>query len=222
MTISRKKAPLTFQYSINGRCLSAVNCYKYLGLIITSDLRWNEHITFIEKKAMKKLGYLRRSLRQSTQEIKLLAYKTYIRPLLEYACVVWDPYTKKNIDKLENLQRKSARFIFRSYNRLTSVTALLQTANLEALHLRRYRERLKYMYLLYHDKLGIDSSAYIEKVVRRPTRADHSKKLQEFSCRTNSYMGSFFPRTVREWNRLPGGIVEAATVASFLSELKNL
>lgn len=100
MTISRKKAPLTFQYSINGRCLSSVNRYKYLGLIITSDLRWNEHVTFIEKKAMKKLGYLKRSLRQSTQEIKILAYKTYIRPLLEYACLVWDPYTKKNIDTL--------------------------------------------------------------------------------------------------------------------------
>ncbi len=32
-------------------------------------------------------------------------YTTYIRPHLEYACPVWDPHLKKDIDKLESVQK---------------------------------------------------------------------------------------------------------------------
>lgn len=76
---------------MSGDNLSFVTECKYLGLVITSNLRWNSHIAYIKNKAMKKLGYLRRTLFKCTRNIKLLAYKTYIRPLLEYAASVWDP-----------------------------------------------------------------------------------------------------------------------------------
>lgn len=112
MTITRKKDPLKFQYSLGNNCLSFVSAYTYLGLVTTSNLRWNEHVRYIEKKALRKLGYLRRALSQATHEIKLLAYKTYVIPVLEYALAVWDPYTQVHIDKLESVQRKAVRFIF--------------------------------------------------------------------------------------------------------------
>lgn len=222
MSITRKRNPLKFSYSTGGNILSTVSSYKYLGLVITSDLRWNEHMSYISKKAMRKLGYLRRSLRQSTQEIRLLAYKTYIRPILEYASVVWDPYTQKNITQLESIQRKSVRFIFNCYSWQVSPTVLLNNANLEPLKLRRYRDRLKYMYLLYHDMLGIDKDVYINLVSKRPTRSNHSKKIKEFSCRTNVFKNSFFPRTVREWNALTSSTVECPTVQSFCGMLNSI
>lgn len=220
MTITRKKKPLTFPYSINGHQLTSVTSNRYLGLVLTSDLRWNEHVHYIEKKAMQKLGYLRRTLRQSTQEIKLLAYKTFIRPLLEYASVVWDPYTKTNINKLEKIQKKSIRFVYSSYSWHTSATALVHKANLESLQLRRFHERLKYMHLLYHNKLGINKNLYIEPITRRNTRGNHSKKLKEYSCKTDVFKNSFFPRTVSEWNALPADTAECPTVECLLSKLK--
>lgn len=70
--------------------MSFVSQNAYLGLVIASDLRWNEHISYIEKKAFTKLGHLRRALAKATREIKLLAYKTYVIPILEYASAVWD------------------------------------------------------------------------------------------------------------------------------------
>lgn len=220
MTVTRKRKPLLFPYSVNGHPLSSVKSCKYLGVILTSDLRWNEHVSYITKKAMQKLGYMRRTLRNSTQEIKLLAFKTFIRPVLEYASVVWDPCTQLNIAKLESIQKKAARFIYNSYSWRTSATALVEKANLEPLQLRRYFERMKYMHLLYNSKLGIDSSIYIEHVIRRCTRSNHSKKLKEYMCRTDTFQNSFFPRTVRQWNALPCDAVECPTVESFLSKLK--
>lgn len=216
MRITRKKQPLTFSYSTNGQHLSFVESYKYLGVIITSDLKWNDHVTYIQKKAMCKLGFLRRSLRQSTHEVKLIAYKTFVRPILEYASVVWDPYTQGNIKKLENVQRKSVRFIFNSYSRNSSPSMLLDRANLETLQERRRKERLKYMHLIYHGTLKLNRDQYIKHVSRRPTRSHHSKKLNDFACKTDSFKYSFFPRTVREWNSLCRDAMECPTLETFL------
>lgn len=221
LTITRKKSPLPYTYCINNHVVSTVTTYKYLGVMITSDLKWNQHITYIQKKAMQKLGYLKRTLGKSTRDIKLLAFKTYVRPLLEYASVIWDPHTAANISKLEAVQRKAARFIFNSYNRYTSPTALLQAANLEDLSVRRYRERLKTFYLLYHQKFRMNTNAYIVPSIRRQTRSHHTKKVNDYACRTNLYQYSFFPRTTREWNLLPANVVQCENVLSFMRELKN-
>lgn len=221
MTITRKKEPLTFQYHIGDHYLATVSSFKYLGVIITPDLSWNQHIDYVKNKAMRKLGYLRRTIGKSPPEIKLLAYKTYIRPLLEYAATVWDPYTLTNIAKLENIQRKSVRFIYNCYSWRTSPTCLLQTAELETLQIRRYRERLKFYYLLYHDKTGIDKNRYIQAANARTTRSFHSKKVKDFTCKTNAFKNSFFPRTTRTWNSLDAQTVECATLDAFMNALTS-
>lgn len=222
MTITRKQKSLPFVYSINGHNLSSVTQYKYLGLVITSDLRWSNHVAHIKNKAMKKLGYLRRTLAKSTSNIKLLAYKTFIRPLLEYATPVWGPYTQSNVSEIENIQRKAVRFIFNSYRRHTSVSALLQDANLETLEVRRYRDRLKMLYLIYRQHVKIDRELYIKPCSRRPTRSSHSFKLNEYSCRTNMFKKSFFPRTIHEWNALPENVLQSPTMSSFMHALAHL
>lgn len=99
MTITRKKEAINYDYSIKGIGLQKVNEQKYLGVTITSDLRWDVHISNVTSVALRKPFYLRRRLRLAPQSIKVLAYTTYIRPILEYANTVWFPYTVTNIKK---------------------------------------------------------------------------------------------------------------------------
>lgn len=160
MRITRKRLPLKFDYFLNGSSLSEVKKYKYLGVIFTSDLRWNEHISYIKKKAVSKFGYLRRTLRQAPQDIKLMTYKTFIRPIIEYASIVWDPYTKENIVHLESIQRKSVRFVYSTYSWRASASALAKKAELDSLQSRRHADRLQYLYLLYHNKIEIKKLFY--------------------------------------------------------------
>jgi len=59
-------------------------------------------------------------------EAKNLAYLSLVRPHLEYAAAAWDPYIAKDIQQLERVQRRAARFVKKKdYRHTTSVTGLL-------------------------------------------------------------------------------------------------
>ena len=98
MRVSRKRDPLNYEYTLHGKVLEVVESVKHLGVTITSDLRWNQHISNIETKGNQILGFLRRNLRINSPDLKSIAYKSLVRPNVEYASIVWDPYTKQNKD----------------------------------------------------------------------------------------------------------------------------
>ena len=67
-------------------------------------------------------GFLQQNLKKCSIETKSLCYKSLVRPILEYACVVWSPHFKNNINKLEMTQRRAARFAMNNYDKYASVT----------------------------------------------------------------------------------------------------
>ena len=86
--ITRLKHPLNTQYSINGQVLKATDTAKYLGVSIAKDLSWNDHISSITAKANRTLGFVKRNVRTNNGKVKKLAYKTLVRPQVEYASPV--------------------------------------------------------------------------------------------------------------------------------------
>lgn len=66
---------------------------KYLGVTISHNLNWNQHCDNICSKANSMLGLLRRVLSDCSTDVKSKAYTTLVGPQLEYACLVWNPYT---------------------------------------------------------------------------------------------------------------------------------
>ena len=59
-----------------------------LGITITENMDWGQHISDISSKATKTLGFLRRNLAFSPMSTKEVAYKTLVRPKLEYAAPI--------------------------------------------------------------------------------------------------------------------------------------
>ena len=99
----RKKS--SYFYQLNSTILKEVNTNPYLGLNISSDLKWSSHINGICKKASSTLGFVRRNLHSCPKETRLTAYTSLVRPLLEYGAIIWDPYTQQDIDRIERIQR---------------------------------------------------------------------------------------------------------------------
>jgi len=90
--------------------LERVKCFKYLGILLNSDLSWSNHVTSICTKARKLLGLLyRRFYKHAEPSALLQLYFSLIRPHLEYASDVWDPHLQKDITLMENVQKFGLR-----------------------------------------------------------------------------------------------------------------
>ena len=74
---------------------------------------------------------------ERSEALKRLAYVAFVRLVMEYASIIWDPHFIRNSDALERVQRRAARWITSKYDRGTSVTALLHQLHLEPLEERR-------------------------------------------------------------------------------------
>ena len=126
MRVFRKRDPLYHEYTLHGKVLVVVESVKHLGVTITSHLPWNQHISNIGSKGNQTLGFLRRNLRINSPDLKSIAYKGLVRPNVEDASTVWDPYTKQNKDRVEMVQRRAARYVLNCYERTASVTEMLK------------------------------------------------------------------------------------------------
>ena len=82
-------------YELSGVVLKSVESEKYLGVTLSSDLSWSLHITAICTsctKANQKLGFIKRNLKCTPQELKRLSYIVFVRSGMEYVSIIWDPH----------------------------------------------------------------------------------------------------------------------------------
>ena len=85
------KCRYLFKNTLEGTLLENVESIKYLGVTIINDLRWNTHVSNICTRANRTLGFLRRNLYASPQEVKEAAYKELVHQVLGYSGSVWGP-----------------------------------------------------------------------------------------------------------------------------------
>ena len=107
--ISNLNDPLLSQHTLHVQVLESTDSAKYLGINISKTLNWNNHINEITNKANRTLGFVKRNVKTRNEAVKKLAYKTLVRPQVEYVSSVWNPHTKQNISKIEMVQRRAAR-----------------------------------------------------------------------------------------------------------------
>ena len=106
--------------------IQKVESIKYLGLTISYDLSWSPHISRISGKVNSIQASFQRNLAHCSRDLKVKCYQTYIRPIIEYAAVMWSPCTQSSIYAVEMLQRKAARFVCNDFTRLSNITRMLE------------------------------------------------------------------------------------------------
>ena len=198
MQLTRKHSnKIQASFTLEGTVLENVDNGKYLGVTVTSDLRWNTHISNICTNANRTLGFLRRTLFSCPQSEKEAAYKQMLRPIMEYGNSVWDPYTDKLQEELEKVQNRAARFVTRNYVYETgSMTGILGRLKWESLKKRRKDNRLILLYKGLKGKARIPTDDLIPKT--RRSRNQHSLAFQIPSASKDVYKYSFFPQTIRD------------------------
>ena len=117
---------------------------------------WGQHISDISSKATKTLGFLRRNLAFAPRSTKEVAYKTLVRPKLEYAAPIWSPYCKTQIQQVEKVQRTAARWTCRRWRNTSSVGEMLDELQWPTLEARRDQYSLLFFHKIHCGTMSID------------------------------------------------------------------
>ena len=197
--------------------LQQISKEKDLGIITDSNLNFNQHIHDAVNKANRLMGTIRRTYTYLDNKTFCLLYKALVRPHLEYGACVWNPYLQKDINELENVQRRATKQIPGMKD--LSYENRLRILKLPSLRHRRLRGDMIQVYKLTHG--GYDSAVsegLLVPNINKITRG-HSLSLLKRRSRLNLRKYSFSERVVNFWNSLPDAVVTSPTVKTFESRL---
>ena len=151
--------------------------------------------------------------------MKASSYLTLVRPIMEYAASVWDPHHLNDIQALEKVQRRAARWVMN--DSVVHVSAMLHSLNWPSLQLRRRISRLQTFYKATHKLSALSIPSYFLPAQRLTRHYYHPLHYIVPCSRTNSYQQSYYPRTIKDWNELPHHIIESNNLQSFTTALTN-
>ena len=213
--ITRSKSPVPSQYLLHCQVLESVAGSKYLGVEISNNLSFNSHMQNITTSASRSLGFLKRNIRSKNPELREMAYKTLVCPLVEYSSSVLSPYTKSNIARLEMVQCRAARWtLISEYSPYASVTQMLQSLGWRSLEQRRFYSQLCLFYKIIYGLLAIDMPPYVVRPLRT-LRNSHTLGFCQIQSTVDYYKYSSYPLSIVQWNRPPAHIKLLPTFDSF-------
>ncbi len=155
--INTSKQGDSFFYQLNNHVLQSIVSSPYLGVLISEDLSFDSHISNNASKASRMLSFLKRNLHQCPKELKETAYFSLVRSGMEYSCCVWDPFLQRDIEKLEKIQGKAARFVRNKYQRGPefSVSGMVRELGSDSLQDRRRNAKLALFFEAVNGEVAI-------------------------------------------------------------------
>ena len=132
--------------SIQDHEVDSINSFKYLGVFISTDFTWTDHVEHIARKINQRLGLLKRVRHLLPFKSRLLFYYSIVMPLFDYADLVWgDKHNVILMNGLQVLQNKAAKIIL-DKPLYSSASQALETLNWVPLEKRRFQRRCVYVY----------------------------------------------------------------------------
>ncbi|KAJ4441739.1 hypothetical protein ANN_11597 [Periplaneta americana] len=175
ITFCKTREETSLNYEFSGVVIPQEQCCKYLGVYLNSKLSWGEHVDNVTGKAWRALHFIMRILRKASPKSREIAYLTLVRPLMEYGTTCWDPYRIYQINSLERIQYRAAKFV---KGKREDGNDTIKELKWETLENRRRKTRITSLYRAHlGQKAWVDITARLEK----PTyygRNDHDFKIK--------------------------------------------
>ena len=222
MVVSRKRKAVHYPpLNMNGTMLQEVQSHKHLGVTLSKDLSWDQHIEDVATKANQCLDILN-ALKFKLDRVTLeKLYFAFVRSKLEYASILWDCCSKQLSDLIESVHYRAAKIISGAIHR-TSHALIYNELGWDNLENRRKKQRLRVFFKASHGNAPI----YLQNII--PTRdmcnnynLRNNDTYPILKCRTSNFQKSFLPRTVSDWNNLDNDIRLCDSVGSFTRMLNT-
>ena len=184
--------------NIDGKELTRVAEYKYLGVILDESLSWNAHVNYLISKVSKRLGILGRTRGSISMHTAGIIYRSFILPVLDYCDTVWNCYGRINADNIEKLQRRAARIIMQT----NSSDEALSHLRYDTLGLRRETHALNLVKKCLNKRCPqflMDYFSFNRDIVQRKTR--QSNHLRFPSIKLECTKKAFYYQGCEVFNR---------------------
>ena len=205
-------------YKISDFELPKCSEMKDLGVYMSHNLSSTVHCNQIVKKARLVSNLIIKSFFSRKPEILMKAFLTYVRPILEYSCIVWNPLLKKDIFAVESVQRRFTKRILA--DKSLSYLERLKYFDISSLEKRRLVFDLSSTFSILIQKVLPPENFFV--LNDNNTRTTHPFKLRMPKCRLNIKKFDFSTRVIKPWNNLPHEIVNSKTVDEFRKKIVNI
>jgi hypothetical protein len=212
--------------------LKKSDCERDLGIFVASDLKWSYHVNEIASRANRVLGTLLKTFVSRDAYLWKKLYISLVRPHLEFASAVWNPYLDGDIEVLEKVQERATRIPF--IMRKMLYENRLECWGLTTLKDRRIRGDLIQMYKSVNEFEKFDwytGPQFIEngRSTRSATSNSRRMRTDGFKARqANDYChfvtvrhNFFLNRVTKQWNRLNDSQILASSVNGFKSRIDS-
>lgn len=197
--------------------LTETKCEKDLGIMVDPLLNFNEHISSTVKKARRTSSMLLRHISHKTKNIMVPLYKALVRPMMEYGNSVWCPSWKKDIKRIEDVQKNFTRHIIGM--RTLSYEERLSTLKLPSQAYRRLRGDLIEVFKIIHKKYDPKTTKSLLPLNTNTKTRTNSLKLAKPRAQKKPYQEFFTNRVINAWNSLPKSIVTSTSQNMFKNKL---
>ncbi|KAK3099985.1 hypothetical protein FSP39_012969 [Pinctada imbricata] len=197
--------------------------HKHLGVTLSSDGKWSLHIDNICNSALKQINVLKKLKFVLSRNSLNRIYTTFILPLLEYACELWDGCSLSDCEKLEKIQYQAARIVT-GLPLFASIDSLFLETGWDSLKNRREKRKLSLFYKIENgltpDYLRDLLPETIQEIT--PYNLRNSSNYRAPQLRLQSSFISYIPSTLRLWSNLSDETKDQPTYTKFKSSLDTL
>ena len=148
-----------------------------LGVTVSSPLSFNSYMDDVVGKAFRRLGLICKLFNSKSPKTIVRLYKSFVLPILEYASVIWNPYTKTYTNKIERVQKRMCRMVPKV--RHLSYRNQLQALSLLSLEAHRIRYQLIVIFKLQKGITDMNFGAHFTRITNKK-REVTAKLLQYF------------------------------------------
>ena len=189
-----------------------------MGVFISSSISSSVHCNNIVSKASRISALIHRTFVSKDPELKLRAFKAYVRPILEYATTAWNPHLLKDIKNVERVQRRFTKRILAKPG--MTYPERLNFLKLDSLELRRIHFDAILAFQIIQQRILPFEKFY--KFSTGVTRSALNSDLCTNKFRLDCRKFSFSSRSLKIWNFLPPDVRKSANINIFKKSLPKI